>query len=526
MDDPWEQQDEPMRDPLVERKGLLFRRAVRGGYWILALQIVTQLLALGKTVLLARLLIKVDMGLLGVALLATDTLKTFSNTGFNTALVQRRDDIRSYLDTAWSIHVIRGVLLFIVLFAAAPVLASIKVPTDKAATAVSIIRAMACVFLLSGFSNIGQVYFTKELDFRRVFIWRTACVLVDIIVAVILLLILRSVWAYVWGRLAACVTSVALSYLLHPHRPRFSIDLQKAREMWRYGRWISVMTILVFLVTSGDDYFVWGYLGVASLAVYQMAYRFSNLPAAQATAVLTQIAFPAFSKLQGDLPRLREAYLKVLSVTSFLALPLAGGIIVLASEFVHVFLTDKWSAVSPVLQVLTIKGALRATGGIRGTIFQATGRPDVMTRLQLARVIWLVVLIYPLTAGWGLVGTAWAITIGGLAVLPFELHRIAKILRCSTWHSVVPLIVPLVSTGVMMTAVAVAKPLVPMGSSAAGFLAGVLWGLMVYLVVVFVLDARFDRRIWSALVEQRQMLTGTVRSKWNDWTQAPRNSVD
>ncbi len=518
MDESWQAQEEQTSDPLVDGKGVLFRRTVRGGYWVLAIQVVTQLLALGKMILLARLLIKVDMGVLGIALLATQTLQTFSATGFRTALIHDRKDIRPYLDTAWTLHAIRGIFLAALLFAAAPVLASMKVPPDKMDTALGVIRAMACVFLLGGLQNIGPVYFTKELDFRSVFIYRVASTLVDIIVSIVLLLLLRSVWAYVWGRLAAGGVHLLLSYVMHPYRPRFTIDWHRARTMWQYGRWITLMTVLVFLVNSGDDYFVWAYLGVSALAVYQMAYRFSNVPAVQVAAILAEVSFPAFAKLQTDIPRLRQAYLKTLFLAALLSLPLAGGIIGLAPEFVRLFLTEKWSAVSPVLQILTIKAALRASGVIRSSLFQAAGKPHIMTRMQVARVVWLAALIYPLTVKAGLVGTAWAITISGLAVLPFELRHVARILGCSIGRSVQPLVIPLVSTGVMMAVIVAVRAPLHGGVYFRGFFGMILVAMITYTGSVYLLDRWFGRHVRTLLTEQLKLLAAIVRDKWSNRT--------
>src|SRR4030042_4999343 len=99
-----------------------------------------------------------------------------------------------------------------------------------------------------------------------------------------------------------------------------------------------------------------------------MAYRISNMPATEITHVVSQVTFPAYSKIQEDVPRLREAYLRVLQLTTFLSFPLAGLIFVLAPDFTKIFLGGKWMPMVPAMQVLCIFGVTRSIGATMGPI--------------------------------------------------------------------------------------------------------------------------------------------------------------
>ncbi|GAI54637.1 unnamed protein product, partial [marine sediment metagenome] len=193
-----------------------------------------------------------------------------------------------------------------------------------------------------GFVNIGVLYFQKELEFNKQFIYRASGTLADFVVAVAAVLILKSVWALVFGLLAGNFVRLIVSYLVHPYRPHFKLDLAKTKELFGFGKWILGSSILVFLITQGDDIFVGKLLGITFLGFYQMAYRISNAPATEITHVISQVTFPAYSKLQDNLPGLREGYLKTLQLTAFISIPLAGGIFILAPEFTTIFLGDKW----------------------------------------------------------------------------------------------------------------------------------------------------------------------------------------
>ncbi len=357
-----------MENPEKKEKHL-FKKVVKGGIWVFAIRFVTQLLSVARLVVLARFLEIEEMGLLGIGMLMIQILNTFTATGFQKALIQKKDDIHSYLNTAWTVGIVRAVVLFTILYFAAPYAAMLRVEPEKASLTISIIRVIGVTMLITAFGNIATIYFQKELQFQKQFIFQMSSTLVDSIITITIALIYRSIWSLVIGKLAGTFVKSVLGYIIYPYKPAIRLDFAQAAKLWKFGKWIFGGTILGFLVIQGDDIFVWAYLGVTALALYQMAYKFSNLPATEITNVISQITFPAYSKLQDDIPRLKEAYLKILKLTAFISVPIAGLIFVLAPDFVSLFLTEKWLPIVLPMQILAIKGLLSSLGGTRGPLF-------------------------------------------------------------------------------------------------------------------------------------------------------------
>jgi len=312
----------------------LSQKVVKGGFWVFFLRIVNRGFSLIRLIILARILSPNDFGLMGIALLTMSTLETFSQTGFQQALIQKKEDIESYLNSAWTVLILRGFALFIILYFIAPY-AAIFFNSPEAKP---IIQVIGFAILIRALTNIGVIYFQKELEFRKQFIYQFSGTLADFIVALSAVLILRNVWALVLGLLAGNIVRCFVSYLVHPYRPHLSKDLGRAKELFGFGKWIMGSSILVFLITQGDDIFVSKILGTTALGFYQLAYRISNMPATEITHVISQVTFPAYSKLQNNIPKLREAYLKVLQFTAFLSFPIAGLIFILAPDFTKIFL--------------------------------------------------------------------------------------------------------------------------------------------------------------------------------------------
>ncbi|MGB2601941.1 MAG: oligosaccharide flippase family protein, partial [Candidatus Omnitrophota bacterium] len=191
----------------------LGQRAVVSGAWVFSFKTVQRLLGLIRTVILARLLAPEDFGLMGIALLAINTLETFSKTGFEQALIQKREDIRDYLDSAWTVQIIRSLILFCFLFAGAPLVAIFF----KSQQATHIIRVLALIELFMGAKNIGIVYFQKELRFDKRFILESCGLIASVTVSIVLAFVLRNVWALVYGSLAGAFVTCIVSYAAHQY---------------------------------------------------------------------------------------------------------------------------------------------------------------------------------------------------------------------------------------------------------------------------------------------------------------------
>jgi len=438
-----------------------------------------------------------DFGLLGIALLALSTLEIFSQTGFRAALIQKKENIESYLDTAWTVSAIRGIVLFLILYLSSPIISKFF----NSSQAMLVIKVISISILLSGFRNIGILFFQKELEFKKQFIYEFSATIVDLTVAISLSFILRNVWALVWGILAANFVRFVMSYVLLPYRPKFKIQKEKFKDLFGFGKWVLGSGILVFLTTQGDDIFVGKMLGVTTLGFYQMAYMLSNLPATEITHVISRVTFPAYSKLQEDLPRIKEAYLNVLHLIAFISVPLAGGIFILVPDFTKIFIGEKWMPMVPVVQVLVLAGLIRSIAATTGPIFHGVGKPKINTMWQTIRLIVLIALIYPLSMRWSIMGTSLAVIISiFVATIGFS-FEVIKITKCGAGNFGKLIILPLINGGLMVLIIFVLKSSIQLnGFLKFFFLIGV--GFMSYIFVTYLFDKFLNYGIQKLIKER------------------------
>lgn len=398
---------------LLPSDGRLSTRIVQGGIWVTLMNVLDRGLQIVLLIVLARLLSPRDFGLLGIALLTLSALKRFTHLGINDALIQDRDDdVDQYLNTAWVMRFGRDGAIAAVMVLGAPLVAM----GFGEPRVTDIIRVIALSPVFRALRNPGVVYFSKHLDLHKTFVMTMSGSVTNVVVAIGFALVYENVWALVFGFVAADAVRLIVSYAIHDYRPWFSFDLDVARDLFAYGKWLTGQKILVFLYSEGDDAVIGWLLTATSLGFYQVAYQFSNAPATEITHVISRVMFPAYSKLQDDIPRLRDTFFQVLKVVTLLSFPMSVGIVLAAPSFTAAFLGPAWLPAVRTMQILAAYGLLRAVGATFGPVWKAVGRPDYLTKLGVIRVTLMAVLIYPVTLAHGIEGTALLIT--GIFVFP------------------------------------------------------------------------------------------------------------
>jgi len=445
-------------------EGSLGLRAVKGGVWIFVLKVAHRGLGLLRTLILARLLSPEDFGLFGIAVLTINFVENFSVTGIDAALVQKKESIKDDLDTAWTVNVIRSLFLFSILYFGAPVVARFFNNPE----ALDVIKAIAFLQLCIGAENIGTIYFRKEIRFNKLFNLKFSAMTVNFVVSITMALILKSVWSLVYGALAGAFIKTVMSYVLQPYRPRLRLEIAKLRELLRFGKW----------------------------GLYQMAYLLSNAPATEISNFVAQITFPVYSKMQGDIPRLREAYLKVLQIVSFMAFPISGLIFVLAPDFTKLFLGEKWMPMVPALQVLTLWGLIRAIGTTTTQVFLAVGKPRITTKLRSLELLFIVILIYPLTMRFGILGASMTVVIGTILPVSITCFMAVKAVNSDLFSFGKILLLPLIGMFAMTGVIFLSKM---HWQGGAMFFINLFVGLMIYICVGSIGDRFFDYDMWAPL---------------------------
>jgi O-antigen/teichoic acid export membrane protein len=466
------------------RGGSLGQRAFRAGTWSLIAYGGANVLSLMRSVILARLLMPADFGLLALADVAIGLLTIMTYMGLTQYAIYKTDAGDDLLNTVWTLSVLRGLLLAGVTFLiAGPVGSFYRAPELSL-----VLRVMAVTFVVTGFGNPGLILLNKELEFRKLGIFGLSVSFFGTLATVALAWTLRSVWALVAGTLITAALEAAGSYWLHPYRPRWLWRPQLVRSALGYGKYITGSGVLSYLLTQGDNAVVGRMLGTTALGYYNFAYRLANLPTTSITHVIGQVAFPAYAKLQNDRPALISAYLRVLKLTAVLTVPALLGIMALGADLVLVLYGPKWAPMTVPLMIMCIAGLERSITAPVAPLFNAMGRPRTVFFLLVAKVVLLAAAIFPLTARHGIVGTSIAGALVSVLLMSYTFPLVARLLGFRVWEIVKAIAGPASAGGVMALVLVLAKLSGWFAPGALTLATLIALGALVYVVSLTLLD--------------------------------------
>ncbi len=408
---------------LLPTEESLQHKTLKSGIWSFFSRGATRGLMMLKLMIVAILLSPKDIGLLGVALLTLATFEVFTKTGFKQSIIQNKNEIKDHLNTAWTALAVRGLALYGIVFFSAPFIADFF----GEPRAELVIQVIGLVLIFRGFMNIGVVLFEKELEFHKRFLIDLSEVLPSFIITVVLAIILRNVWALVYGTIAGVFFMMVASFILHPYKPKFEFDLEKAREMFGFGKWIFGSSIVIFIATQGDDIFLGRVLGVISLGVYQLSYKISNTPATEITHVISRVTFPAYSKIQDNIDKLQKGLNRTLRTTLSLSIPISVAIFLFVPGLTHYIIGDKWIDIIWPARILAISGLIRSITATWGPFYKARGKPKYAFYKNVLRVIGIFSTIYWLTKFYGIVGTSFSVLIGQSLAFSFDRYFMRKL---------------------------------------------------------------------------------------------------
>lgn len=461
-----------------------------GAGWMLLFRLIDRALGLVSTVILARLLVPQDFGLVAMALSVIGVIEMATWMSFDVALIQRDKLHRVHYDTAWTLNAALGL-------ASGAAIALLAYPTalfydEPRLTPPMVLLALG--WAAAGFENIGIVDFRRHLDFRREFKFMFARRVAGFTLTVVLALALQTYWALVIGTVASKLVGVGLSYGMHPYRPRFS--LAAARELLAFSSWVLSTNILNALRLKVSHFVVGRYLGASPLGALTIGTEIAMIPSSDLIAPINRAVFPGYSRMAQDPDVLRALFLDVVGVIMFIAVPAAVGLAAVADPLVRTMLGEKWIEAVPVIQVLSISGAILAATSNNTLAFLAIGKPGLITLLSMLRLTLLVPLAILLTNTHGLVGAAFAelatsmfLMVASLPILFSKLQLPYSGYFSRTWR-------PIVASAVMAFCVVEALGAMPgqtFPESALALGVGLAVGVVVYpaaIVALWMLSGR------------------------------------
>ena len=399
-----------------------FQTTLKGLSWMGLLRGVTRSLAFVKIAILARIFTPAQFGIYGIASLVLGFLEILTETGINIFLIQKSEKIDNYVNSAWVVSIFRVIVISILIFLTAPLIATYF----KNEEASLIIRLISIVPLIRGFINPSCVKYQKNLEFNKQFYYDSTIFFVDALIAVVLGVITKSENSLVYAMIGSTILELVLSFLLFKPTPNFVFEKEKALEVINRGKWITGAGIFNYLFQNLDDILVGRMLGSNSLGVYQLSYKVSTLPVSEVGEVFNKVTFQIYSKLDGDTQRIKKAFLKTLLIIICFVVPFGLIVFYFPEQIIKIILGEKWLVAVPVLQVLAIFGSLKAITNSFFSLFLGIKKQEVVTFVTLFSTIILAALLYPLIKIFGILGAGFATIIATISTIPLFIYFFFK----------------------------------------------------------------------------------------------------
>jgi O-antigen/teichoic acid export membrane protein len=399
--------------------------ALRGVTWMGALRTATRGMSFVRTAIIARLLNPSQFGLFAIATLVLTLVETITETGINSFLVQEKQHIKYYINSAWIVSIARGVLITAVIIITAPLIASFFNSPD----AYRLILLVSIVPFVRGFINPAIIIFTKELDFHKEFYYRSSIFFVESVISIILVLIYKSPEGLVWGLIGGAIHEVIVSQAFVRIRPAFIYHTELIKKIISRGKWLTAAGIFDYLFYNGDNIVVGRLLGNAALGIYDMTYRISLLPITEVAQVVSTVTFPVFTRFSDDKNRLKKAYSKVTLTIMAITIPVGLIIFFFPKEIILLILGDKWITAAPVLRILTVFGVIRSITNPSGAVFLSVKKQEYITIITFIGAVTLLIVIVPFVSYFGLIGAGLSAVVASLVQIPFLAYFLIKVFK-------------------------------------------------------------------------------------------------
>jgi len=339
------------------------------------------------SILLARLLTPREFGLLGMIYVFTAIAGAFVDSGFASALIQRKELTEEDKSSVFAFNICSGLAMAGLIFWAAPAIGRFY----KQPILTGLTRLMALNLFLSALGSVQFALLSRQLDFKTP--WKAGMVATGISGAVAVVLAWRGwgVWSLAIQANISALISTLLVWLLVPWRPSSKPSLHSIRKLFAFGSRILGQGLMSTVFDRVQLLLIGKVFGPADLGYYTRAYSTQQMPASVFQTVVSKVTFPMFSTIAGDRVRLKAAMRKCMTTIGAVVMPMMVGISLMAKPIVLVLFGAKWLPCVPYLRILALTGVLWPLAVANLDVLLAAGRSDLYLRVEMVKRVLIAV---------------------------------------------------------------------------------------------------------------------------------------
>lgn len=362
-------------------KDELQNKVLSGLVWKFGERIGAQLVSLLVRIILARILMPEDFGVVTMIMIFIEIANVFVVSGFGQSLIQKKDADNLDFSSVFYFSVTMSWILYLLIFLGAPVVASFY----EKPILTPILRVLAVKLPLAGVNSVQQAYVQKHMMFRRFFFSTLIGTLVSAVVGIAMAYHGFGPWALVAQYLCNSAMDTIILWVTVKWRPVLRFSSERMKEMFGFG-WKMLMSELINTTYKQLRSLVIGKLySEQDLAYYDQGQKLPNIIVTNINSSIGSVLFPAMTTKQDDKKTLKQIVRRSIQVGSYIMWPLMIGFAVVAEPVVRLVFSDKWIPCVPYLQIACIQFALEPVQTANLQAVKALGKGRVMLIMEIIK---------------------------------------------------------------------------------------------------------------------------------------------
>lgn len=362
----------------------LKHKTITGGIWKFGERSIAQMVNFVISIILARLLLPEDYGLIALVVVFTNICDKLLVCGFATSLIQKKDADNIDFSTVFIFSMTAAGILYALLYFLAPYIASFYSKFDPNQL-IAVIRVFGLSLFFVGFQSVQHAYVSNTMQFKR-FFWSTlGGNLVSGVIGIWMAYSGFGVWALVAQNLTMYVCDNTILWFTVKWRPQLQFSVQRFKSLFSYGWKLFVASFIKVIFKNLRSLVIGKFYSPSDLAFYNKGGHFPHMLDSNVLGVIDSVMFPALSKLQDSKESMLAALRRAIKTSSFLMMPLLAILAAVGYPLISVLLTDKWLPCVPFLQILCFAYILSPVEVENLQAIKAIGRSDVVLKLEIVK---------------------------------------------------------------------------------------------------------------------------------------------
>ncbi len=364
-------------------KESLKKKTVNGVIWSAIDRFSTQGIQFVFSILIARLLMPSDYGVIAMLGIFLAVSNTFVDSGFGAALVQKANRTETDFSTVFYFNIVVAIIFYALLWLASPYIASFyNIPMLKDVT-----RVVALTLIFSALGGIQSAQLSIAINFKTRAIISLISALSTGCLGLYLAYSGYGAWALVFQMVFSSLLNTILLWCFVRWMPSLVFSWQSFRQLFSFGSKLLASALLDTIYNNVYTLVIGKVYSSSSLGLYSRASGLAQYPSSNITGVLQSVTFPVLCSIQNDEERLADAYKRFIRMSAFVVFPLMIGLASVAEPFIRVVLTDKWEGAIYLLQIVCFSMMWYPIHAINLNILQVKGRSDYFLKLEIIKKI-------------------------------------------------------------------------------------------------------------------------------------------